>query len=154
MNKFLLKFAALSMIITGVLFTPALVSADCSNPANTQEAIQCGASNSAGVPVGTDAGSSLDNTITNGINLLSIVVGIIAVVMIVLAGFRYITSGGKQESISGAKSALTYAIIGLIIVALAQVIARFALHTATSPPSTSQSSSGSGSSCPNGQPVC
>jgi hypothetical protein len=51
--------------------------------------------------------------------------------MIIVAGFRYITSGGKQESVTGAKNTILYAVIGLIIVALAQIIVRFVLNKAT-----------------------
>ena len=47
--------------------------------------------------------------------------------MIIWGGFKYITSGGAQDKVKGAKDTLLYAIIGLIIVALAQVIVRFVL---------------------------
>lgn len=61
------------------------------------------------------------------VNLLSWVIGIIAVIMIIVAGFRYIASGGASDKVSGAKNTLIYAIVGLIIVALAQAIVRFVL---------------------------
>lgn len=124
----------LLMIVTTAMClgfaAPALVSADC--VANsTQQAIQCGTSQSAGVPVTADPTTSLNTNITNGINLLSVVVGIIAVVMIILGGFRYITSGGKQESIGAAKSTILYAVIGLVVVASAQIIVKFVLVKST-----------------------
>jgi heme/copper-type cytochrome/quinol oxidase subunit 2 len=75
--------------------------------------------------------SSLDHVITTAVNVLSIIVGVVAVIMIIIGGFRYIASGGKQESVSGAKNTILYAIIGLIIVALAQVIVRFVLNKTT-----------------------
>jgi hypothetical protein len=61
------------------------------------------------------------------INILSVIVGIVAVIMIIIGGFRYITSGGAAEKITGAKNTILYALIGLIIVALAQIIVRFVL---------------------------
>jgi hypothetical protein len=69
----------------------------------------------------------LQGTIKTIVNILSVVVGIVAVIMIIIGGFRYITSGGKQESVTGAKNTIMYALIGLVIVALAQVIVRFVL---------------------------
>lgn len=66
------------------------------------------------------------------INIISIIVGIIAVIMIIYAGFRYITSAGNQESVQTAKKTLIYAIIGLVIVALAQIIVQFVLKETTS----------------------
>ncbi len=67
------------------------------------------------------------------INVISVIVGVIAVIMIIFGGFRYITSGGTSEKITSAKNTLLYAIIGLIIVALAQVIVKFVLNKATTP---------------------
>lgn len=84
---------------------------------------------------GDQATSTVNHLVTVIINILSVVVGIIAVIMIIVAGLRYITSGGKQESVTGAKNTILYAVIGLVIVALAQIIVHFVLNktsTATS----------------------
>ncbi len=74
------------------------------------------------------AGTSLTDFISKALNVLSIVVGAIAVVMIIIGGFRYVTSGGKEEGVKGAKNSILYALIGLVIVALAQIIVRFVLN--------------------------
>lgn len=74
------------------------------------------------------AGVSLTDFIAKALNVLSVVVGAIAVVMVIVGGFRYTTSGGKEEGVKGAKNSILYALIGLIIVALAQVIVRFVLN--------------------------
>lgn len=62
------------------------------------------------------------------INIFSVVVGIIAVVMIVYGGFKFITSGGDSGKVTSARNTIIYAIIGLAIVALAQTIAKFVLE--------------------------
>jgi len=85
------------------------------------------------VPISKDPTKSLSDTIKNGVEVLSVVVGVVAVVMIMIAGFRYITSGGSSDKITSAKNTLMYALIGIIIVALAQVVVKFVLHTATTP---------------------
>ena len=64
------------------------------------------------------------------INLFSAVVGIIAVIMIIVGGVKYITSGGSSEKTSSAKDTILFAIVGLIVVALAQIIVRFVIHKA------------------------
>ena len=66
------------------------------------------------------------------VNILSVLVGIVAVIMIIFGGFRYITSGGESGSVSGAKNTLLFAIVGLVIVALAQVIVRWVIGTSSS----------------------
>jgi heme/copper-type cytochrome/quinol oxidase subunit 2 len=79
----------------------------------------------------TDATERVNNLIHTIVNLLSAIVGIVAVIMIIFGGLRYITSGGNDSSVTGAKNTILYAIIGLIIVALAQVLVRFTLNKVT-----------------------
>jgi hypothetical protein len=62
------------------------------------------------------------------VNLLSGLVGVVAVIMIIIGGFRYVTSGGNDTSVTGAKNTILYAIIGLVVVALAQIIVHFVLN--------------------------
>lgn len=76
------------------------------------------------------SGEKLDDLITTAINIFSVIVGIIAVVMLIYGGLRYITSAGDSGRLTGAKQTIIYAIIGLIIVAFAQFVARFIVSKA------------------------
>lgn len=49
-------------------------------------------------------------------------VGLVAIVLIIFSGIKFIISHGDAKQIEGAKSTLTYAIIGLFIVLLAFLI--------------------------------
>jgi hypothetical protein len=62
------------------------------------------------------------------INIISVIIGFVAVIMIIYGGFRYITSGGDSGRVGDAKNTILYGIIGLVIVALAQVIVQFVLR--------------------------
>lgn len=75
----------------------------------------------------TRAENKVNRAISKGINIFSMIIGIIAVVMIMIAGFKYITSTGDANSVNSAKNTLLYAVIGLVIVAMAQVIVRFVI---------------------------
>ena len=77
--------------------------------------------------IASDPSSKLTSIIKTVINVLSIVVGVVAVVMIIFGGLKYITSGGDSSNVSSAKNTIIYAIVGLVIVALAQFIVRFVL---------------------------
>jgi len=83
----------------------------------------------------TDSGDvgkgGIQRIIKNVINLFSLIVGAVSVIMIIYGGFKYITSGGNDSNVGSAKSTIMYALIGLVIVALAQVIVRFVLSSAT-----------------------
>lgn len=104
----------------------------CSGATNLQ--IGTGDQNApgAGACTGVDETSKVNNIITDVINIFSVVVGIIAVIMIIVGGFRYITSGGDSGKVGNAKNTILYALIGLVIVALAQVIVKFVLNKAVS----------------------
>lgn len=61
------------------------------------------------------------------VNILSFIVGAAAVVVIMIAGVRFITSNGDSGTVAEARMAIIGAVIGLIVVSLAQVAVRFVL---------------------------
>jgi len=65
--------------------------------------------------------------ITRATQLLAIAVGVVAVIMIIVGGFRYVVSGGNAESINSAKNTILYAIIGLVVALVAQALVLFVL---------------------------
>jgi uncharacterized membrane protein YidH (DUF202 family) len=81
-----------------------------------------------------DGGSTISSIIETALNILSIVAGVIAVILIIIGGLKYITSQGDSQSTSSARNTIIYAAVGLVIVALSQVIVRFVINEATSPP--------------------
>jgi len=85
---------------------------------------------------GKTATTRVNSIITTIINIFSVVVGVVAVIMIIVGGLKYITSGGDSGNITSAKNTILYAIVGLIVVALAQIIVRFVLAKATGAPTT------------------
>jgi hypothetical protein len=78
-----------------------------------------------------DAADRVSNIVQLIVNVFSWIVGVIAVIMIIIGGLRYITSGGDSGNITTAKNTILYAIIGLIIVALAQIVVRFVIGQVT-----------------------
>lgn len=66
------------------------------------------------------------------INILQLVLGLlslIAVVMIIIGGFTWLTAGGNEEKVDKAKKIISAAVIGLIIVLLAWAIVIFVART-------------------------
>ncbi len=76
------------------------------------------------------AGSGLPNdTSVSGfvikiINIALAVAGLIAVLFLIIGGFRYITSAGNEETAEQAKKIITNAIIGIVVIILSFVIVR------------------------------
>ncbi len=75
------------------------------------------------------AGSGLDaySTITSIIRWIMGFLGIIAVIIILIAGFKWMTAGGSEDKIGAAKKMLIAGLIGLVIVILAYAIANFVI---------------------------
>jgi hypothetical protein len=63
--------------------------------------------------------TSLVETLTKIANWTLGIVALIAVFIILYAGFLFMTSGGEEEGTDAAKGYLKYGIIGLIVAALA-----------------------------------
>lgn len=61
----------------------------------------------------------------NTVAALLAIAGILLFVVLIAGGFQYITSGGDPKKIEAARKTLTYAIAGIIAVALAFMILRF-----------------------------
>ena len=77
-----------------------------------------------------EAQSKVNGLIKLIINIFSIVVGVVSVIMIIIGGLKYITSSGDSNNVTSAKNTILYAIIGLVVVALAQFIVQFVLSKA------------------------
>ena len=69
--------------------------------------------------------------ITNITNVLLFVVGALAVIMIIVGGIRYATSGGNATSVTSAKNTILYAIVGLVIAFLAFAAVNWILSAVT-----------------------
>lgn len=62
------------------------------------------------------------------INVLLGFLGIIAVVLIIYAGFLWMTAAGNEDQITKAKNLMVAAVIGLVIILAAFAIANFVLN--------------------------
>lgn len=75
--------------------------------------------------------TKVNDLIAKVLNILSFAVGVVAVVMIIIAGIKFATSGGDSNNVTSARNTMLYAIVGLVIVAIAQVIVKFVIHKVT-----------------------
>lgn len=64
-------------------------------------------------------------TISVVLNIVFTVIGAISVLIIVLAGFKFITSSGRPEEVAKAKNTIIYAAVGLIVCIFAVTIVSF-----------------------------
>jgi hypothetical protein len=114
-----------------LITSPAPAYADAFSSSNAKGQACSGISGAEAAGNCTTAGKSIDDIIRTIINFMSALIGTVAVVMVIVGGFKYITSGGDASKVGAAKSTLTYAVIGLVIVAMAQFIVQFVLKEVT-----------------------
>ena len=73
----------------------------------------------------TDTSQQAQSMVGTVINIILFIVGIIAVIMIIIGGIRYVLSNGDASGIQSAKNTILYAVIGLVIAMLAFAIVNF-----------------------------
>ena len=126
--KLLAIFATLFLALA-----PAVpVFADTTAQDQINYSLKCG-SNFVVPPSGNcdvyQSSDELGQKIQHLVNIMSAVVGIVAVIMIIFGGFRYVTSGGNDTGVTSAKNTILYAIIGLVIVAMSQILVHFTIKS-------------------------
>ena len=71
---------------------------------------------------------TLPEVITNVINLLLFIIGIAAVLMLIIGGFRYVTANGEANNVTAAKNIILYSLIGIVVSLSAFGIVNFVLE--------------------------
>lgn len=71
---------------------------------------------------------TLENLITTIVEVVLLVAGILAVVYLIYGGLMYITAGGEAEKATKGRTAITNAIIGIIIIAASLAIYKFVVQ--------------------------
>lgn len=113
--------ASVFILVTSFLAVPNLAYACSSTDNSSKGQVLTGVG-----ATGSDCSASgVTTAVHTAIEILSMVAGIAAVVMVIIAGFRYTTSGGDSGRVASAKSTLIYALVGIAIAVLAQVIVHF-----------------------------
>jgi hypothetical protein len=103
MNNIVKKISYVAAAIA--VSSPLIASAQFQTPTST------------GLPNG-----SITSILTNGMNWILILVGILGVIGFVIAGILYLTAAGDEGQIDKAKTAMMYSIVGVIVALLGVVI--------------------------------
>lgn len=126
MKKILINMITVLVLAVSSLALPAVAFAagpSCGHESDAKGQVLQGVGNTGG----NCSDEGVNSVLSAVVNILSIIVGVAAVIVIVISGLRFITSGGESGKVAAAKNGLIYALVGLIIAALAQVIVHFVL---------------------------
>ncbi len=124
-------FVVLGALNSNSLIRGSLVlAADNSNSKIYNDVIQDNLNKAAetGLPGSEGYQLTLLDRIAIFINRILGVLGIVFLVIIIVAGFKWMSSGGNQEEISQAKKMLVAGLVGIVIVFLAYAISAFVFN--------------------------
>lgn len=128
-----LKITMVALVLASVFFyaIPVFAADPTPAPSATSTAVCEGIGLTGGdCATGGASGNKVNKLIATIINVFSWVVGAVAVIMLIFGGFKYVTSGGDANKVKAAKDTIIYALVGVAIVALSQIIVFFVLDTA------------------------
>lgn len=123
MKKILLAFGLFFAFATPIIMTSNVLD----NQAHAEGAadlIQKGADST-----GQKDSRSAGDLAKDFVNIMLFAVGILAVIMLIWGGIRYVLSGGDSDAVSSAKKTILYAVVGLIVAILAYAIVNFVITT-------------------------
>lgn len=129
MMKNIIVFLVLSLVIGAFCLLPLGSAAKAAplNFADAQTVVCDGATLVTGGDCDPATGSAVQTLIKNITSIFAWLLGIIAVFLIMLGGFKYVTSGGDSGKVSSAKNTILFAIVGLVIAAISQPFINFVI---------------------------
>jgi hypothetical protein len=130
--KYILSTLILLGIVVSTLFSPTLISASDFNSSTGGVNCSGSAGQSSVCQDLAKEGNPLygqDGIITRVARIFGLITGVISVFMIVIAGTRYVNSGGDPSKTASAKNTIIYALVGVVVAGLAGGIAQFVLSS-------------------------
>ncbi|MBX4205161.1 MAG: hypothetical protein KW788_03185 [Candidatus Doudnabacteria bacterium] len=112
-NSNVIKFATLALSIA-IMAAPMVAGA--------QVRSVCSSAGGTGLLCTFGGANTISGLILAVINIILALAGLIAVLVLIIGGFRYVTSFGNEEVTGQAKKMILNAILGIIIIILAFVI--------------------------------
>ncbi len=145
----------LSIALFGILLTPSVAfgqaaGAACGVNDSCDQGLTCGTDDTCEVPdaandeetatdfgvtkVSEGLGKSLGNqplitTITSIINVALSLLGIVAVVIVLIGGFKWMTAGGNDDKVTEGRKYITSGVIGIAIILSAWAVTRFVIKS-------------------------
>jgi len=125
MKKRLLKHAVSFVVLTVMLVMPIMAMPTLTTAQEVDDYTQGDLVRELNI----NQGSDLLGVVTDVINIVLGLLGLIAVIMILISGFEWMTASGDTDKVKNAQTRMQQALVGLVIIFLAWVIVGFVLNT-------------------------
>ena len=130
-SKLLFSLIALSLMVLPMTVSAATGNTT-NNVSNNTAAVEINAATYGAESTTLHLGStSVDTVATNLINTVLGFLGLIAVVIFLVGGFKWMTAMGNDENIKKAKELMVAGVVGLVIILSAWGITRFVITQLT-----------------------
>lgn len=125
-----LKLVVTAVLAGAVLCTPVLASAVNEQPFETICTTGGGAASAVcrDRQQATNPISGADGILVKVARLIATITGIAAVLMIIIAGIRMALANGDSQTVQSSRNQIIFAMVGLVIALLAQLIIVFVLN--------------------------
>jgi hypothetical protein len=131
MRRLIPAVAVFVTLLAATLVRPAFAwnpFADTDCTGTTQNSTVCqDVVNNTNYDPSKDPLTGADGLIVRVSNVIAVIAGIAAVVIIILSGLRFIQAGGNAEDVAGARRSLIYASVGLVGIVVARVLVQIAI---------------------------
>ncbi|MEX0749022.1 MAG: hypothetical protein WD467_02005 [Candidatus Saccharimonadales bacterium] len=135
--------SSMLIVVAGVLAFGTVGTVNVVYAQTAQESACIGAGGSwtgSECSMGGDSPELID-TVKTVIDVLLLVLGAVAVIMLVIGAFRFVVSGGDSNAVQGARNTILYAIVGIIVAFLSWAAVDFVIDQLANSGTTTQSQS-------------
>lgn len=116
------------MMVSAMLLAMLALSPLVASPVSAINVFPACGDGSSSEICGEAGGSSVAGLVATLTGLLFFVIGVIAVIVIIVSGIKYMTADGDSSKIKSAKDTLFYAVIGLVVSIMAYAIVIFIVN--------------------------
>ena len=130
MGNILSKFK-LSVVLAACLFGFGIAASTPVLASTASQAVCNGVATAGGGTCASDsraANDDISSLLASLINIFSWVVGFLAVLMIIYGGYLFTINAGDAQRTTRARNTIIYALVGLLVVSVAQVLVHFVLN--------------------------
>jgi len=129
MRRFAASFALLCLILAPASTVHAqILNEVCKGPFPNNEVPSACQDNTIDQGGADNSITGPDGAISKATNIVTLIVGIAAFIVIIVSGLQFILGVGDPAKIANARNALIYALVGIVIAVMAQVIVKFVVN--------------------------
>lgn len=118
-----------TVVMAMIFVTGGLLLSPVAQPAFANDALDAACANDPNSVICKESANSasVQDLVVTIVNVLLYIIGVLAVIMIIIGGLRYTTSGGDSGALTSAKNTILYSIVGLLIAFFAYAIVNWVI---------------------------